>query len=186
MSYMEHVRTAMSIGKKQSSLMLLMVGVLLIINTFNIHAAETLLSTDYLYLNTNIPANSSFVINGADPDNNIVLTLGQSSPPLSYTFTYTGTNTVSITITSTNGSGSQMRLKHLEADAYIPYEMKFDYDGPGVLQPESVINGVARDLVKYEDSYNAVQGDIQFITPSDDSYLAGDYKDTITFSFVGI
>ncbi|MDD3823849.1 MAG: hypothetical protein PHR90_07025 [Sphaerochaetaceae bacterium] len=148
--------------------------------------AETLLSTDYLYLNTNIPSNSSFIINGADPDNNVVLTLGQPSPPLSYVFTYTGTNIVSITITSSNGTGSQMRLKHLEADAYIPYQMKFDYDGQGLLPAETVVNGTARDLVKYNGNYNELSGGIQFITPSDDSYLAGDYKDTITFSFVGI
>jgi len=148
--------------------------------------AETMLHYDYLYLNTTIESNSSFIINGADANNNVALTLGEPSPPLSYTFTYTGTNIVSITISSANALGAQMRLKHLEADAFIPYGMRFDYDGQGPASPQAVSSGIAGDLVKYNGVYENLQGSIEFITPADDIYLAGDYKDTITFSFTGI
>lgn len=179
-------RSTVYFPASRSRKLLVIVLAVLCMHSFSLFAVETLLSTDYLYLNTTIEANSYFVINGADAENNVALTLGEPSPPLSYTFNYTGTNTVSVTITSSNPDGTQMRLKHLEADAYIPYVMKLDYDGNGPMQLQTVVHGLLTDLVTYTDSYDNVQGTIVFETPTDDSYLAGDYKDTITFSFTGI
>lgn len=174
------------IQQKPARKKLVLFLVFLLIATLSPVAAETTLHYDYLYLNTTIESTSNFIINGADANNNVALTLGSPSPPISYTFTYTGTNAVFIKISSANALGTQMRLKHLDADAFIPYEMRFDYDGQGLQTPQTVVSGVERELVKYNNTYENLQGAIQFITPSDEIYLAGDYKDTITFSFTGI
>lgn len=149
-------------------------------SAFNLYAAETLLDTDYLYLNTEIPSTSEFIL--AESAANI--TLG-TNYPIGYTFTSNAGQTVYLTLTSTNGLGSQMRLKHLEVDTYIPYSMTFDYDGAGPAGQSPVVNAAQAPFGGYDNGYD-LQGTFEIITPAAEAYLAGDYQDTITFTFTGL
>ncbi len=166
--------------KKIFGLLVLALCATIYFPAFNLRAAETLLDTDYLYLNTEIPSTSEFSL----AETAAIITLG-TPYPIGYTFTYTGDQTVYLTITSTNGIGSQMRLKHLEVDTYIPYSMTFDYDGAGPAGQTPVANTTQAPFGGYNNGYD-LQGTFVIATPAADVYLAGDYQDTITFTFTGL
>ena len=166
--------------KKIFGLLVLALCATMYFSALNLYAAETLLDTDYLYLSTEIPSTSEFTL----AETTAVITLG-TPYPIGYTFTYTGDQTVYLTMTSTNGLGSQMRLKHLEVDTYIPYSMTFDYDGAGPTGQSPVVNAAQAPFGGYDNGYD-LQGTFEIITPAAEVYLAGDYQDTITFTFTGL
>lgn len=166
--------------KKIFGLLALVLCATMCFPAFNLYAAETLLDTDYLYLNTVIPSTSEFTL----AETAATITLG-TPYPIGYTFTHTGDQTVYLTITSTNGLGSQMRLKHLEVNTHIPYSMTFDYDGAGPAGQSPVVNAAQASFGGYDNGYD-LQGTFVIVTPAADIYLAGDYQDTITFTFTGL
>ena len=147
---------------------------------FTLHAAETLLDSDYLYLNTDIPIISEFTI----AETAVIITLG-TPYPIGYTFTSNGDQNIYLSVSSANGLGSQMRLKHLEVDVYIPYSMTFDFDGAGPAGQTPIANATQVPFDGYDNGYN-LQGTFVIVTPAAELYLAGDYQDTITFTFTGL
>lgn len=124
-----------------------------------------------LELNTIIPTTGEFIINAASP---VEITIGEIKI---IGYTYTGNQLAKLTITSAHASGTQMRMKHLDADAYIPYAMTCDY-GNGFQSP--VTHGTAHNLEGFDGEYD-IAGTFRISTDDTGMYLAGDYQDTITF-----
>lgn len=158
--------------------------VLLVIFPFTVTSA-TLLRDGYIYLNTSVQSSGSFEIYGIGVNNSVEIPFKGSSSGIYYTLTSTSTDTLKIKITSLYGSGSTMRLKRSGAENYLTYTLKFDYDGQGSLQPTPVTNGATANIVKFQNSYDLLVGDI-IIDTSGSSGIAGTYTDTITFEIIGL
>lgn len=127
------------------------------------------MDSEILTLNSTILAETTFQIIGPST---VDLTLGT---PHTGQYTYESNAEIFLTIESGHNDGTIMRLKHESAEAFINYLMSFDY-GDGILQP--VDHGIPRLMQGF-----AINGSFEILAPEDEMALAGNYSDTITFSF---
>jgi len=137
--------------------------------------AETTLQTEMLQLNTTILADSVFEFQAASP---YLVEIG-TRQRISYHFS--SNSPMKLTITSDNSPvvGSQMKMVHESvSSAFLPYYMYFDYAGTGPQNEQLVENGVATSMESLE-----LDGTFSILVPENETALAGDYSDTITFSF---
>lgn len=139
------------------------------------------LHTEMLQLNTSIQADSNFAILESSP---FVILLGAENRETNRaSYTFEANAPMSLTITSENADLSTMRLQHTEIpEAYIPYTMYFDYAGLGASNETQVQNGVITTMEGFDIGYD-ILGTFSIVAPDDGMALAGDYVDTITFSF---
>lgn len=157
------------------------------ISSFSLFGA-TSLDTKSIFLNTSVEAASEFYLtdlNNAPLGNNVSVALGQTYSNIRYHFSYSGSNQIKVTISSSNYGSNSMRMKHDGANLYIPYTMRFDYNGQASGGMSNVTHGVAKDLSKVSGSYADVYGNIEII-PTAGSYISGSYSDTITINITGL
>ncbi len=158
----------------QLRILVTVVLLLIVMNTTNIHAVATL-QTEVLQLNTTILADSVFEFQAASP---YIVEIGSRQR---ITYHFLSNIPMALTITSENSpvSGTQMKMVHTEvSSAFLPYNMYFDYAGIGAQNEQLVTNGVATTMEGLE-----LNGTFSILVPESETALAGDYRDTITFSF---
>ena len=147
---------------------------LILVSTTSMHAVATL-QTEVLQLNTTILADSVFEFQATSP---YIVEIG-TRQRISYHFL--SNIPMALTITSENSpvAGTQMKMVHTEVpSAFLPYNMYFDYAGTGVQNEQLVTNGLASPMEGLE-----LDGTFSILVPESETALAGDYRDTITFSF---
>lgn len=127
------------------------------------------MDSEILTLNSTILAETTFQIIGPST---IDLILGTTHTGQ---YTYESNAEIYLTIASEHNEGTTMRLKHESAEAFITYLMSFDY-GDGILQP--VDHGIPKPMQGLE-----INGSFEILAPEDEMALAGNYSDTITFTF---
>lgn len=139
------------------------------------------LHSDILTLRTNVVAEITFEMLQPSP---VSIVLGDRDNSR-FNYNFQANAITYLTISSANYSGSTMRLKHsdIDVEAYIPYQMFFDYDGDAAPGGETLVQeNIAQEMGGYNNGYD-ISGTFSFLTYDYDIALAGDYVDEITFSF---
>ncbi len=139
------------------------------------------LHTRILELNSTVLAESTFEILAESP---FAVQMGNDRSVNRVAYRLIANSELQLTVTSESSPiGGPLRLAHTSVEGeYIPYQMFFDYAGLGIQNEVAVIVNTPKLMEGFNQGYD-ITGSFSFLVPDDETALAGQYEDTITFSF---
>jgi hypothetical protein len=157
--------------------------VLLFISTLGLTFADIpeSLHTRILELNSTVLAESTFEILAESP---FAVQMGNDRSLNRVQYRLIANSELQLTISSESSPiGGPLRLAHTTVEGeYIPYQMFFDYAGLGAQNELEVNPDTPKIMENFNQGYD-ITGSFSFLVPDSETALAGQYQDTITFSF---